>query len=82
MYWKSICDALKVSLALITSAPPTVLGGRDSGGERTKTKIKTSPQVKRHKMSLLSLYQLLWFLSLGKYYGQITFYDYITFYGY
>ena len=28
MYCKSICDALKVSLALITSAPPTVLGPR------------------------------------------------------
>ena len=33
MYWKSICDALKVSLALITSAPPTVLGPRFWGRE-------------------------------------------------
>ena len=33
MYWKSICDALKVSLALITSAPPTVLGGTEIAEE-------------------------------------------------
>ena len=47
MYWKSICDALKVSLALITSAPPTVLGGRDcgEGGQIQKKNGKKLTQI-------------------------------------
>ena len=56
MYWKSICDALKVSLALITSAPPTVLGGRDcgEGGQIQKKNGKKSTKILYMKVKTTS----------------------------
>ena len=38
-WWKSICDALKVSLALITSPPLTVPGGWDRGADKPDIKL-------------------------------------------
>ena len=38
-WWKSICDALKVSLALITSPPLTVPGGWDCGADKPDIKL-------------------------------------------
>ena len=38
-WWKSICDALKVSLALITSPPLTVPGDWDCGADKPDIKL-------------------------------------------